>query len=1033
MSRVIAAAVLICAGLSRLPAAAVPPEQFQDLSWRLLGPLRAGWSLNVAGVPDELDTFYFGGADGGVWKTNDAGLTWRSISDQAPFSSVGALAVVPGPKRILYVGSGQIQTRHDVMEGNGVWKSEDDGKSWTALGLEDTLHIGRLWVDPRDPNVVLVAALGHLFGPNTERGVFRTADGGRTWSKVAFVNEDTGAADLAADPDTPDVIYASFWQVRRYPWQAYHVAQVGPGSGIYRSTDGGKTWAPTSRRGLPEGPLGRIALAVAPGTQGQRVWASVAAGQGAGVYRSDDGGASWTAQTLDRSFTGNYMAHVFADPHNSNVLFGMGQSFRRSDDGGKTFRFVKGSPGGDDYHFLWINPKHPERMALASDQGTTVSVNGGETWSPWYNQATGQFYRLGIDNGFPYRVYSGQQDNGTVSIASRSNYGQLTFRDWHSVGGDERDGDLPDATDQNLVYGSGLGGKLSRWDARTGRVANVSPWPISSYGQRPAGKRNRTSWITPIAIDPRPPHALFQGTQELHRSLDKGQTWETISPDLSLPTVGGVRASAEPCEGEPPIERATACGFGVIWSIAPSPVTSGLIWVGTDNGRVQVTRDGGGSWSDVTPPALADWSAIAQIDASPTEEGAAYVAVDRHRRDDRAPYIFVTHDFGASWRRADHGLPMGAWVNVVRQDPIRHGLLYAGTRLGVFVSFNDGASWQPLQLNLPRSGVNDLLVHGNDLVIATQGRALWVLDDLSPLRILGAPELPAVALLPPAPAVRLSANENKDTPLPPEVPSTPNPPTGALLDYLLPPGFVGEVKIEIVDAGGALVHSFSSTQTPVRAPARQYFHERWLEPLRVPTAKAGHNRFVWNLRYPQPKATEYEFSIAATPSRGTATLPQGPLVLPGEYRVQLTAGGVSHTASLTVLQDPRSVATSQALEEQLTLERAVIADLAAVVDQLAEVEKQREELEGVAAGKPGTDGRKPSKRQISDAKARAEHLSRYLAGGELDLEAVGSVLSGLETDLEFADGPPTGPQREVYREMKARLEQARAERKKGGQ
>lgn len=970
------AAFLVVALLSSVPTLAVPPEMFQDLSWRLLGPLRAGWSLIVEGVPDELDTYYFGAADGGVWKTTDSGVTWQPISDQAPFSSVGALAVVPGPKRILYVGSGQIQTRHDVMDGTGVWKSEDDGKTWTSLGLTDTLHIGRLFVDPRDPNVVLVAALGHLFGPNAERGLFRTADGGHTWSKVAFVSENTGAADLAAAPDAPNVIYASFWQVRRYPWQAYHVPQVGPESGIYRSEDGGKTWAPTSKKGLPEGSLGRIGLAVAPGTGGRRVYAAVDGEKGDGVYLSDDGGASWTAQILDGSFTGNYMGRIFTDPKNPDTIYGMGQSFRRSDDRGKSFRFVKGSPGGDDYHYLWINPKHPERMALASDQGTTVSVNGGATWSPWYNQATGQFYRLGIDNGFPYKVMSGQQDSGTVAVPSRGNYGQLTFRDWHSVGGDERDGDLPDPVDPNIVFGSGLGGKLTRWDARTGRVANVSPWPISSYGSRPRDVPNRTTWITPIAFDPRPPHALYQGTQHLWRSLDKGQTWTQASPDLT-----GADPNALGCDGEPPLARATACGYGVIFAIAPSPVEDGLIWVGTDNGRIQLTRDGGTTWKDVTPKDLPDWSLVAQLDASATNAGTAYAAVDRHRLDDRDPYIWVTHDFGASWKRADATLPRGGSVNVVRQDPTKSRLLYAGTRTGVFFSIDDGASWQTLQLNLPRTGVNDLLVKGKDLVIATQGRALWALDDVTPLRHLAEAATKA-ELLRPEPAVRLVANENKDTPLPPEFPSTPNPPTGASLDYFLPAGFSGEVALEIFDSKGARVRRFASNEPRVAPKVRQYFHDRWLPQLPVPGAKAGHNRFVWDLRFEQPKATDYEFSIAASHADGTVVLPQGPLVLPGLYRVRLTAGGEVSEQLLAVAKDPRSTATQQDLEAQLAFEEEVIAALAQVV---AAIEKQ------------------PTEAVLKE------------------LETVGSVLSTLEIDLEAADGPPTAPQREVLRQMREKL------------
>lgn len=1010
--------VLLFCAASAAPAA--EPAAYQDLRWRLLGPLRAGWSIFAEGVPDQIDTFYFGAADGGVWKTDDAGLTWRPLSDRAPFSSVGALAVVPGAagRRTLWVGSGQPQTRYDVMDGTGVWKSEDDGATWVSMGLTDTRHIGRVWVDPRDPNVVLVAAVGHVFGPSEERGIYRSADGGRSWARVAFVDERTGAVEIAADPKAPDVLYAAFWQTRLYPWQGYHVPQIGPGSGIWRSTDGGKSWSAAPKKGLPEGPVGKIGLAVAPGTSGRRVYAAIDAPTGAGLYRSDDGGETWTLAQANRSLANYYFGRIFADPHDADTVYFMGQSFRKSTDGGKTFSYVKGSPGGDDYHYFWVNPLHPERMILASDQGTTVSVNGGATWTPWYNQPTGQFYRLGVDDRFPYRVYSGQQDNGTVSVASRSDYGQLTFRDWHPVGGDERDGDLPDPTDPNLVYGSGLGGKISRWDARTGRVANVSPWPVSSYGRKPPTVPNRTTWITPIAIDPLPPHALYQGTQILSRSLDRGQTWQAASPDLTG-TVPNAPGCAEPGRLDPPLERATACGYGVIFSIAPSRVAAGLLWVGTDNGRIQLTKDGGATWTDVTPKDLPDWSAVAGIDAG-SEAGTAYVAIDRHRLDDRSPWIYVTHDFGAHWRRADRDLPAESWVNVVRVDPKRTGLLYAGTRQGVFVSFDDGASWSSLQLNLPRTGVNDLLVKGDDLVIATQGRALWILDDVAALRAHFVGREPALA--PPSRGYRVGGNENRDTPLPPEFPTTPNPPAGVALDYYLPAAPASPVEIEILTEAGARVVRFSSAETPTRPDARQYFADRWLVPPAVPATKPGHNRFWWNLRHPQPKATDYDFSIAAVPSRDTPTLPQGMLVLPGRYRVRLTVDGKTLEQPLVVEKDPRSPATPEDLGALQAFSEEVVRTLAQTVDALAQIEAFDRNLAPLATGE-----RKAARRLADRARSTREGLALLSGGGgDLDLSTVGAVLSGLQADLEGADSPPTAPQRQVYAQMKAQLDRALA-------
>lgn len=947
----------------------------QDLRWRLVGPLRAGWSTCAEGIPDEPNTYYFGTADGGVWKSTDAGLTWESIADNASFSSVGALAIAPGSPRTIYVGTGQVDTRYDIMEGNGLFKTSDDGKTWQSLGLAETLHIGRIWIDPRDSNVLVVAALGPVFGNSENRGVFRSEDAGKTWKKALFVNDTTGAVDLASDPAAPDVLYSALWQLHLKPWLSYFQPETGPGSGIWKSTDGGKTWTQTLRKGLPDAPVSRIGLAVASGSGGKRVYAAISVPDKSGLYRSDDGGESWVYVNDDASLGSTYFGRLTADPHNQGTLFATGQSVKRSTDAGKTFTIIKGAPGGDDYHFFWINPLHPENAVVASDQGTAVTVNAGRSWSDWYNQATGQFYHLSADHQFPYRIYSAQQDSGTVSVASRSDYGQITFRDWNPVGGDERDFVVPDPEDPNIVFSSGLGGRLSRWDARTGRVANVTPWPVSTYGQRPTTIKYRYNWITPIAISARPPHAMYFGSQVLFRSTDKGHSWQIISPDLSGPS-----RRPEDCSGDVTVQEATACGYGVINSIAPSPLADGLIWVGTDNGRVMLSRNEGKDWDNVTPDGLKDWSKVATVEASPVDPATAYLAVERHRLDDRRPYIYRTHDQGKSWTLINQGLPDGGWVNVVRQDPVRKNLLYAGTRLGPFFSIDDGDHWQSLKLNLPPSAVNDLLVHENDLIAATEGRALWSIDVVQPLRFA---DSPAPALISPPPAIRIAANENRDTPLPPEVPTTPNPPVGAVIDYFLPEEANQPITLEFIDSSGSIVRSFNSSEKPVRPEASRYFAERWLRPLQSLPSRPGHNRFVWDLRMPRPKATDYDYSIAAVEDADTAVLPQGIQAIPGMYTVRLRIGDKTYDQKLEVKQDPRS--------------NAAIADLQAQIDFYRKVSAA---LEPIAAKYENLKSKDP---QLKSPQSK-------------QVVATGQALSSLLKDLEGADGPPTEAQKQVLAE-----------------
>ena len=630
------------------------------------------------------------------------------------------------------MGTGQVAPRYDVASGRGMFKSTDGGKTWHPLGLTASHNIGRIWVDPRNADVVVVAALGHIFGPNPERGIYRSTDGGKTWVHALAINDDTGIVDLAADPTNPDLLYAAAWQMRGRPWLSYFEPPAGPGSAIYRSTDGGATWARLAGIGWPQGPLGRIGLAVAHTPQGTRIYATVASTSEGGVWRSDDGGGHWQRVNTDQDTFGNwYFSRLTVDPRNPDIVYSAGQSVRRSIDGGKTWTIIKGAPGGDDYHFVWINPEHPDHWITASDQGAVVTVDDGRTWSSWYNQPTGQFYHVAADNRFPYWIYSGQQDSGTIGTASRSDYGAITFRDWHPVGGDERDYMLPDPDHPDLVIGSGMGGRVSRYDGSTGQVANVTPWPINTYGARPTAVKYRYGWVTPIAFTPTEPHALLLGAQVLFRSTDEGDHWDVISPDLT-----GKKADAGDCDGQVAGEQAVACGYGVISAIAPSPGNAALIWVGTDSGLIQLTRDGGQHWQDVTPPALKPWEKISSVDASALDPATAYAAVDDHRQDDFRPHVFRTHDYGKTWKEVDAGLPTGEDVPVVRADTVRSGLLYAGTSEGVYVSLDDGDHWQSLRLNLPHARVNDLLLHGNDLIAGTQGRAIWVLDDVTPLRQL---------------------------------------------------------------------------------------------------------------------------------------------------------------------------------------------------------------------------------------------------------------------------------------------------------
>ena len=979
-----------------------------QLRWRLVGPFRAGWATAVVGAPRLPNTFYFGGAGGGVWKTTDAGTTWDGLMQHESASSIGALAVAPSDPRVLYAGTGQADTRYDIMAGDGMFRSSDGGESWTHAGLERTRHIGAILVDPIDPDRVLVAALGHVFGPNPERGVFLTRDGGRHWRPVLQAGDSVGAVDLACDPLRPEIVYASTWQVRIHPWMDYFMPQGGPGSGIWKSQDGGEHWRRLAG-GLPGGGLGRIGLAVPRGSGGRIVYACVAASEGrgrgqgdapdrSGLYRSDDAGATWQLVNPDGSLASGYFGRLIVQPGDPDHVYAMGRSIRESRDGGRHFTILRGSPGGDDYHAMWIDPGDERNVIAGSDQGAAVSVNGGATWSSWYNQPTGQFYHLAADDRFPYHIYSGQQDNGTVEIASRGPYGVIEERDWHPVGGDERDYMVPKPGAPRTVFGSGLGGTVSRFDDETRQSADVSPWPIDSYGVKPTTVRYRFTWITPLVFSPLAPNPMYCGAQCLFRSLDDGAHWDIVSPDLS-----GKVAGAGPCDDPTPLQ-ARACGFGVIFSIAPSPLDTATIWIGTDDGLVKVTRDGGSHWRNVTPPGAPLWGVVSSVDPSPLDPGTVYVAYDTHRLDRFSPVAFRTTDSGRTWRRITAGIPAGEFVSVVRADRVQRGLLYAGTDRAVYVSFDDGGRWQPLTPGLPTTWMRDLLPHHDDLILATQGRGIWVLDDITPLREIAAGLVrEPVHLFSPSSAVRLRTSENHDTPPPPETPLGRNPPTGAVIDYRLVPPSRGPVSLTITDSAGQVVRRFRSDDRPESLGAEPYFEKKWVGPSLLPGAEPGMHRFVWDLRYPRPAARSFQHSIAAVLTEGTPVLPLGPFVLPGRYTVTLSAGGSEQSRPLEVRLDPRVEVSAAALAEQLHLSRAIDSALVrtwSAHDAIARVMRER----GDAL-----------------APAIADSLVQISRHGDASLTGVAGVLTGLARAVQSADTGPSQGQRDVFTACEERL------------
>ncbi len=901
-------------------------KEEQGMQYRAIGPFRGGRSLTAAGVPGDPSTYYFGSTGGGIWKSTDGATTWKPVFDHEKSSSIGSLAVSLSDPNVIYAGTGEGCIRGNFAQGDGVYKSLDAGKTWKSVGLWDTRAIGKVIIHPRNPDVVYVAALGHPFGPNPERGIFRTTDGGRTWSKVLYVDENTGGIDVTFDPNNANIIFAAMWQVRRLPWT---LSSGGSGSGLYRSGDAGNTWKKMDGEGLPEGPYGKIGIAVAANSE--RIYALIEAHKG-GLYRSEDGGDKWELVNADHRFLQRawYYMHVVADPKDPNTVYLLNVEFHRSTDGGHTFNKIK-VPHGDN-HGLWIDPRNPKRMIQTNDGGATVTVDGGDHWTREDTQPTAQFYHVITDNRFPYYVYGAQQDNSTVAIASRSSEGGTIERqDWYPVGGGEAGYIAPHPRDPNIVYAGDYQGQLTRYDKRTGQLKIITVHPVISDAKGAAGLEHRFQWTAPLLISPHDPEVLYHAGERLFKTTDGGMHWQTISPDLTR----NDKSKQQPSGGPITIDDTGTEYYDTIFAVAESPLEKGLIWAGTDDGLLHITRDAGKNWTNITPKDLPEWSKISQIDASPHDAGTAWVAVDRHANDDVRPYIYATNDYGKSWRKLVRGIPDGSFVRAVREDPRRKGLLFAGTETGVFVSKDAGANWESLRLNLPTVPIHDLVVHENDLVLATHGRSFWILDDISPLRQASKEsQEAAVWLYNPAPAYRVHAARGpKDSPL-----SGQNPPPGAVI-YFNVKEKPKTASLEIVDSAGKPVRKYSSTE-PV--PLEEPLDPDDEKPKNQLEIKPGMNRFVWDLHYDGAVRVKDYYLFEYEPGS------KGPMALPGKYQVKLTADGRSLSAPLELKPDPRLQVPMQDLEKQFTTLMEIRGELTRVYTAANQIIDLRAQLQDLA-------------------------------------------------------------------------------------
>ncbi|HVG31138.1 MAG TPA: hypothetical protein VM864_15615 [Pyrinomonadaceae bacterium] len=990
------------------------PNLYQNMRWRMIGPFRGGRTVGATGVAGQPNVFYIGVNNGGVWRTSDYGRTWAPIFDDQPTGSIGALAVAPSDPNVIYVASGEGLQRPDLSVGDGVYKSTDGGKSWRHMGLRDGQQIGAVLVDPKDANRVFVAVLGHPYGANEERGVYRSTDGGEHWQKVLYKDENTGAIALAFDPSNAQTIYADLWAARQGPWE--NGAWQGAGSGLYKSTDGGSTWRQLTK-GLPtiEQGLGRIGIGVSQ-SDPRTLYATVdAKPEEGGIFRSDDAGETWARVTNERRVwsRGSDFAEIKVDPKNKEIVYAASIATYKSTDGGRTWTAWRGAPGGDDYHTIWINPDDPQTILLASDQGAIITVNGGETWSSWYNQPTAQFYHVITDNQFPYWVYGGQQESGSVGITSRGDNGAISFRDWRTVGVEEYGYVAPDPLDPNIIYG----GKITRFDKRTGQVQSIAPEAVRS------GKY-RFLRTAPVLFSPVDPRTLYYAGNVLFKTTTGGMSWDIISPDLSrektdVPASVGVYRTPD---------MAAMARRGVIYTVAPSYKDANTIWAGTDDGLVHVTRDAGRTWQNVTPPSLTSWSKVSLIDAGRFDANTAYAAVNRFRLDDLRPHVYRTHDGGKTWQEIVKGLPNDP-VNAVREDPRRKGLLFAGTERAVYVSFNDGDEWQPLRLNMPATSIRDLVVHDDDLVVGTHGRGFWILDDITPLRQLEEASSAAQAFLfAPAAAYRYQRNLNTDTPLPPDEPVGKNPPDGAIIDYYLKRD-AGAVTLEIYDQSNRLVRRFSSDDKPEVINEKDYaVPAYWYRPPQILPRRAGMQRFVWDLHYPRPRAPRYDFPISAI-YLDTPRTPLGPAVHPGVYTLKLTAGGRTQTRTLAVKIDPRVKTPEAVLRQQFELSMQAYEGMNRSFDALEEVRNLRARVkqrrEGGATG-PKADALAALDQKLAPlaGEGGGQAPGTGAAAGGANFAQLNSSFESLLELLQSADAQPTTQAVAASAELQRRLAEA---------